>query len=61
MKRLPLFCLLISLAAGLPGCTAVVVAADVAVTGVSAAVGATTSIIGGAIDLVTPDGDDKKK
>lgn len=45
----------------LQGCTAVVVATDVAITGVSAVVGVTTSVISGAIDLVTPDGDEKKK
>lgn len=44
----------------LQGCTVAVVAADVAITGVSAVVGATTSVIGGAIDLVTPSRDDKK-
>ena len=47
-------------AAGLQGCAAVVVAADVAITGASAVVGATTSVIGGAIDLITPSRDDKK-
>lgn len=46
--------------AGLQGCAAVVVAADVAITGASAVVGATTSVIGGAIDLITPSRDDKK-
>ncbi|MBU3725233.1 MAG: hypothetical protein FGM18_06955 [Burkholderiaceae bacterium] len=45
----------------LPGCTAVVIAADVAITGASAVVGAATSVVGGAVDLLTPDGDEKKK
>lgn len=61
MKPLALSGLVLLLATALQGCTAVVVAADVAITGVSAVVGATTSVIGGAIDLVVPDGDDKKK
>lgn len=61
MKRPLITGLFLLLATGLQGCSAVVVAADVAITGVSAVVGATTSVIGGAIDLVTPDSEDKKK
>lgn len=60
-RRLPRSLLaMLTVTVTLQGCTAVVVAADVAITGVSAVVGATTSVIGGAIDLVTPSSDDKK-
>lgn len=45
----------------LQGCTAAVIAADVAITGVSAVIGATTTVIGGVVDMVTPDVDEKKK
>lgn len=45
----------------LSGCTAAVIAADVAITATSVAVSAATTVVGGAIDLVTPSSDEKKK
>ncbi|NBT75933.1 MAG: hypothetical protein EBQ76_04535 [Betaproteobacteria bacterium] len=43
------------------GCSAVMLAADVATSATSAAVGATTTVVGGAIDVVSPSSSDKKK
>lgn len=54
-----LLCLLISIT--MSGCTVMVIAANLAVTTASAVVGATTSVIGSAVDLVIPDGEEEKK